>query len=144
MTSSAFHARSAAWGQPEARIASRRRPDLRAEIVGMGRPFACTARTSRRGGLPPRVEYACKIVGFVVGKEAPQHVEHAVDRAGGLARPRCAGRANAWNARTGTTTRQPAAAFFPRELISDKIRRQAKPGPALCQNSSGHLCRLAV
>src|SRR5207253_3878691 len=35
--------------------------------------------------------------------------------------PRCAGRATHGRRGTGTTTRQPAAAFFPRELMSDKI-----------------------
>jgi len=63
------------------------RPDLRAEIVGhggLGSP--CIARTSRRGKSAPRVEDACKIVDLVVGKQLAQHVEHAVDRAGGLTR----------------------------------------------------------
>jgi len=117
---------------------------LRAEIVGMGGRFAlyCAYIFARRS--PRGVEYAWQIVALWSARRRRSML--STRRSRRVARRRVAQVGQRWNARTGTTTRQPAAAFFSKELISDKIRRQAESlAPALCQNSSGPpSARLAV
>ena len=62
-------------------------------------------------GLALGVEHAGAIIGRVVLVQPAQHVEHAVDRAGRLAAPGCAGRAWRETRGTGRTSRRPAAVF---------------------------------
>src|SRR5713101_6140658 len=108
MTSSASTPSICSKGQPEARMASSSGPPCIARTSRRGK--SCLAHRRRRQDSPP-----CSRRGADAACSARR-------RSRRWARPpRCAGRATHGRRGTGTTTRQPAAAFFPRELMSDKI-----------------------
>ena len=84
-----------------------RRRDRRASAGG----WPCTRRRGRRGRSFLWRRIRTRYNPRLVLVQAAQHVEHAVDGAGRLARPCCAGRAARGTRDTGRTTRRPGAGF---------------------------------